>query len=66
MGQMLLPLFSEGATEINGVLPYQKKDGMVYYFHAGLPVFVHGEGTSAVFGCLRASCASTGVARSVS
>jgi transposase len=44
MGQLLLPLFCEGATEINEVMSYQKRDGMVYYFHAGLPVFVHAEG----------------------
>ena len=44
MGQLILPLFLEGTTEINGVMSYERRDGMVYYFHAGLPVFVHGEG----------------------
>jgi transposase len=43
MAQLILPLFSEGETAINEWLSYGKRAGMVYYFHAGLPVFVHGE-----------------------
>jgi transposase len=44
MPQMILPLFSKGATAINEVMSWEKKDGSVYYFHAGLPVFTHAEG----------------------
>lgn len=49
MGQLILPLFMEGTTEINEVMSYEKRDGMVYYFHAGLPVFVHAEGDMGSF-----------------
>ncbi len=44
MAQELLPRFvSSGQGYITELLSYQKQDGMVYYFHAGLPVFCHGE-----------------------
>lgn len=41
MPQGLLPLFSDDCTPINELLSYQERDGMVYYFHGGLPVFSH-------------------------
>jgi hypothetical protein len=41
--QTLLPLFTEEITLINAELGYQRRDGVVYYFHAGLPVFQHAE-----------------------
>ena len=44
MPQELLPLFvSSGEGYISELISYQKRDGMIYYFHAGLPVFCHGE-----------------------
>jgi transposase-like protein len=39
--QALLPLFGDDITMITPTLGYQQKDGMIYYFHAGLPVFQH-------------------------
>lgn len=41
MPQGLLPLFSDDCTPITELLSYQERDGMVYYFHGGLPVFSH-------------------------
>lgn len=44
MPQKLLPLFvSSGEGYISELISYQRQDGMMYYFHAGLPVFCHGE-----------------------
>ena len=63
MGQLLLPLFCEGATEINEVVSYQKKGGMVYYFHAGLPVFEHGEEDLASFRMFTSQLYVTGSCR---
>ena len=39
--QALLPLFGADTEMITPTLGYQQKDGTVYYFHAGLPVFHH-------------------------
>lgn len=45
MAQELLPQFvSEGEGYITELLSYQKHEGMVYYFHGGLPIFCHAEG----------------------
>ena len=41
--QTRMPLFTEDITLITSDLGFQKRDGTVYYFHAGLPVFAHGE-----------------------
>jgi transposase len=49
MPQGLLPLFSDDCTPINALLSYQKRDGMVYYFHACFPVFSHAEQDEASF-----------------
>jgi transposase-like protein len=43
MTQMVLPIFPEGATLITSVLGFEKRDGQVFYFHGGIPVFSHGE-----------------------
>jgi transposase len=43
MPQELLPIFGEGEGFINGLVSFEKKDGHVYYFHGGLPVFSHAE-----------------------
>jgi transposase-like protein len=44
MVQELLPLFvASGEGYISELLSYQKNEGMIYYFHAGLPIFCHGE-----------------------
>ncbi len=39
--QALLPLFGADIEMITPTLGYQQKDGVIYYFHAGLPVFQH-------------------------
>ena len=41
--QTLLPIFTDEITLINAELGYQRRDGVIYYFHAGLPVFHHAE-----------------------
>jgi transposase len=44
MPQELLPLFvSSGDGYITDILSYQKENEMVYDFHAGMPIFCHGE-----------------------
>ena len=43
MPQILLPLFPDGATQINARLSFVKRDGEVTYFHGVLPVFTHHE-----------------------
>lgn len=43
MPQEFLPMFPEGEGVINGLLSFEKRDGCVYYFHGGAPVFSHAE-----------------------
>lgn len=43
MPQEFLPIFPEGEGDINGLLSFEKRDGQVYYFHGGFPVFSHAE-----------------------
>jgi len=44
MAQELLPLFvEEGEGYITDLISYQKREEMVYYFHAGMPIFCHAE-----------------------
>lgn len=40
---MVLPIFPEGTNLITSVLGFEKRDGQVYYFHGGIPVFSHAE-----------------------
>ena len=49
MPQGLLPLFCEDTTSINALISFQKRDGMIYYFHGCLPVFSHAEEDAASF-----------------
>jgi transposase len=39
-----LPLFPPELTFINRQISFQKKDGIVYYFHGLFPLFTHEEG----------------------
>ena len=41
MIQVLLPIFPKEATQINELLSFSKRDGTVWYFHGGMPVFSH-------------------------
>ncbi|MCP4107800.1 MAG: hypothetical protein GY749_20035 [Desulfobacteraceae bacterium] len=43
MAQMVLPVFPEGMTMITHVLGFEKRNGQVYYFHGGIPIFSHPE-----------------------
>ena len=43
MAQMVLPVFPDGMTMITPALGIEKRDGQVYYFHGGIPVFSHPE-----------------------
>ena len=49
MPQAILPLFAEDTTPINELLSFQRKNGMVYYFHGCMPIFSHAEDDSASF-----------------
>ncbi len=49
MPQGILPLFADDATPINGLISFQRKNGMVYYFHGCLPLFSHPQDDKASF-----------------
>ena len=40
---MVLPIFPEGATMITAAVGFEKRDGQIYYFHGGIPIFSHAE-----------------------
>ena len=63
MPQTLLPLFCEDVTPINEMVAYAKRDGQVYYFHAGLPVFSHAEDDERSFRLITAQLAVNGACR---
>ena len=60
MSQMLLPIFCEDVTPINELVAYAKRDGQVYYFHAGLPIFNHAEQDDRSFRLITAQLAVNG------
>ena len=43
MPQALLPLFAEEETQITSLLSFERREGMIYYFHGGFPIFCHAE-----------------------
>ena len=49
MAQLILPLFEEGVRLITPTLGYEKRDGVLYYFHGGLPILMHDEDDVASF-----------------
>jgi len=49
MAQLILPLFEEGVQLITPTLGYEKRDGVMYYFHGGLPLLRHDEDDLASF-----------------
>lgn len=63
MPQTLLPLFCEDVTPINELVAYAKRDGQVYYFHAGLPVFNHAEQDERSFRMITAQLAVNGACK---
>lgn len=65
MPQTVLPLFSEGATLINGVVSYEKRDGWLTYFHACQPVFTHAQNDIKSFRMFTASLVVNGSCKQV-
>lgn len=49
MPQARLPIFPEGAQEINRTVAFEKREGIVYYFNGLMPVFQHEERDVATF-----------------
>ena len=43
MPQTLLPIFPAESTPINEIVSFEKRDGKVWYFLGGAPLFTHGE-----------------------
>ena len=39
--QILLPIFPPELTLITPTLGFEEKDGSVYYFHSGMPIYTH-------------------------
>ena len=60
MPQTFLPLFPDGATQINSQLSFVKRDGEVTYFHGVLPVFSHQEQDWATFRMITAQFCAMG------
>ena len=63
MPQTFLPLFPDGATQINAQLSFVKRDGEVTYFHGVLPVFSHQEQDWSTFRMITAQFCVTGNAQ---
>lgn len=49
MPQELLPMFSPNEVMITEFLSYEKRNGSIYYFQSGLPIFNHSENDKASF-----------------
>jgi len=49
MPQLHFPFFPEGVTLINSKIGFEKKDGKIFYFFLGMPVFSHDEDDLATF-----------------
>ncbi len=60
MLQMQLPIYPPGLTLINRQVGFQKRDGIVYYFHGQLPVFSHDEDDLASFRFITAQLVLSG------
>ena len=43
MPETVLPIFLDGCTPISSFVCYERRDGMIHYFHGTLPVFSHAE-----------------------
>lgn len=63
MPQTFLPLFHDGATQINAQLSFIKREGEVTYFHGVLPVFSHQEQDRSTFRMIIAQFCVTGNAQ---
>src|SRR4051794_18337400 len=62
MPQAQLPLFTEGFTQINQEVGFQRRDGKVYYFNGQLPVYVHEEADLRSFRLFTAQLVISGAA----
>jgi hypothetical protein len=60
MPHTFLPLFPDGATQINAQLSFVKREGEVTYFHGVLPVFSHEEQDRSTFRMITAQFCVTG------
>jgi hypothetical protein len=60
---MHLPLFPDGATQINPHLSFVKRDGRITYFHGVMPVFIHDEHDTATFHMITAQFCVNGNAK---
>jgi transposase-like protein len=63
MPQTYLPLFPDGATQINEQLSFIKQGGQVAYFHGVMPVFIHEEQDIATFRMITAQFCVNGNAK---
>jgi hypothetical protein len=63
--QLVMPLFNEEYTLITGELGYQKRDGVIYYFHGGLPLFRHAADDRRSFDMISSQFVVNGTCREV-
>lgn len=60
MPQLQFPFFPEGVTHITALLAFEKKEGRITYFNAGMPVFAHDEKDLASFRMITAQFCANG------
>jgi len=65
MPQLLLPIFPDSVTPIEGLLSVRKQDGRVLYFHGVPPVFSHAQEDLATFRMVTAQWIAQGHLRVV-
>lgn len=65
MPETILPFFLEGCHQITELVSYERRDGMVYYFHGSFPVFNHAEDDSASFKMFTSQLIANGQCRNV-
>ena len=65
MAEVILPLFLDGCQRITDVVGYERRDGMIYYFHGMLPIFSHGEDDRASFKMFTSQLISNGECQNV-
>lgn len=63
MPQGQLPIFPEELTLINMRVGFEKRDGVVYYFHGHLPLFHHDEDDLRSFRLITSQIVVSGIAK---
>jgi len=65
MPQMILPLISEGATQINGLINVWRNDDQWTYFHGTCPIFTHRADDKRMFRMITSQLIESGACKQV-